>query len=504
MEKFWFQVLDEARQRGNEPNATTLSRIAEEKNVKVNWREAVELYRHLGRRGRKGIYVPPPHVIEFVGAYLREHQPKRIFDPFAEVGCFLAGVAEGAEAEETIGLVSNPEMQKLAELLKTEHRSQWLRGETESLNRTLDDFEAVVGFPPFGVRNRQPERFVASSGTEFVVRDDAGEVQILRALQYLKEDGVGVFILPPKFFFRRGNDALAALPVLGFSVTAAIELPPGTFSPWIGIPANIVFIERKHNEEIFTARLEPGQDNNTLLQNLLKGKEGRVPELGRLVKADKFESFTKVALGEQVHQLTKRSGTEAVKLADVVEAINTVRPKGNESFEEGLNAVYLPLIGESDAVVELSDGRMKPQNYAQLVLKPGAAQAEYLTGFFNSELGRLVRKELASGFGISRIMKRALQEATIYLPSTVEIQEKAVTAAATIAELRLQLDSLEKQLWERPVDAPKIAKEAEALRRDDSLKAWMETLPFPLASILWRTIADDSYQAKVKHLLHFF
>ena len=39
---------------------------------------------------------------------------------------------------------------------------------------------------------------------------------------------------------------------------------------------------------------------------------------------------------------------------------------------------------------------------------------------------------------------------------------------------------------------------------DKSFKTWIETLPFPLASILWRYYAIDDKKDKIEHLFHFF
>lgn len=39
---------------------------------------------------------------------------------------------------------------------------------------------------------------------------------------------------------------------------------------------------------------------------------------------------------------------------------------------------------------------------------------------------------------------------------------------------------------------------------EEELELWMETLPYPLASILWASLSTSSYQEKVRYLLQFF
>lgn len=67
--------------------------------------------------------------------------------------------------------------------------------------------------------------------------------------------------------------------------------------------------------------------------------------------------------------------------------------------------------------------------------------------------------------------------------------------------------SFRKKRWKTPQDVIDIKNELESidgLESDTKFEQWIETLPYPLASILWASITNSNYERKVKYLLHFF
>src|SRR5262249_59434202 len=118
-------------------------------------------------------------------------------------------------------------------------------------------------------------------------------------------------------------------------------------------------------------------------------------------------------------------------------------------------------------------------------------------------LGRKTRDKLLSGKFIPKIHKENLLAATVYtLP--LDGQKMAVDVSYNIRQLRLALEQLETRLWRRPVDARDVQRELSKLNEKDSFEGWLETMPFPLASMLWRYRATADIRSKNEHLLHFF
>ena len=84
------------------------------------------------------------------------------------------------------------------------------------------------------------------------------------------------------------------------------------------------------------------------------------------------------------------------------------------------------------------------------------------------------------------------------------MQRTVVDVHREIRDLALRLDDLERNLWDRPVDAGKVRQILAALNQKESFESWLETLPFPLASVLWRYHATAATEQKVAHLFNFF
>jgi hypothetical protein len=345
---------------------------------------------------------------------------------------------------------------------------------------------------------------ITEGGKTFEVRDSKTYTLMLESARHLTKKGVGLFLLPNGFFFQQGKALVRdALAKVGLYVNAVVALPVGAFSPFTGLPLNIVQISRTPTTDLFVCQLVPGADHKPLLKNLLKRQAGASLELGRLVPAETFTSFLALQTLEEEERLAQRSGLKAVPLKDVVVAVNLGKQTDDGGFENLPNCVYLPLIGTSPAVASLSDLRIKPQNYAQLVVRPEAAHAEFLAGFFNSPLGRKTREAMLRGTFIPKLSKQTISGGKAYLVPT-DAQQDAMVAGREIQDLRLRLEQLERDLWNRPLDAAKVRKTISGFNQKEGLESWLETLPFPLASILWRYQAAGSAEHKVTHLFNFF
>lgn len=152
----------------------------------------------------------------------------------------------------------------------------------------------------------------------------------------------------------------------------------------------------------------------------------------------------------------------------------------------------------------MGEGTIKPHNYVQIVLNDSVADARYVAGFFNTPLGRTIRRALCSGSYIPKITKASLQEASIYLPAR-EVQVQTISGATVLAKASSHIKELETKLWAQPQQIGSVLASVNALSKKDSLPEWLDHLPFPLASILWTYHASGTDpKARYEHLLHFF
>lgn len=215
-----------------------------------------------------------------------------------------------------------------------------------------------------------------------------------------------------------------------------------------------------------------------------------------------------ISMNERIERMASRMGLEnASSLSTLALEINLTKESEPPGFEEYSNAVYLPKIGQSDAVALRSELKLKHCNYFQLILNPYLANAEYVASFFNTPLGLAIRRQAASGTVIFTISKKRLEKMQIYLPD-LKIQLEIIEAISKIRNLTNELYELNQRLWLEPKKIVEIRDDLMIITRDEHREErfidWVNTLPFPLASILWmyHTSADD--HKKYEHLLHFF
>jgi len=99
---------------------------------------------------------------------------------------------------------------------------------------------------------------------------------------------------------------------------------------------------------------------------------------------------------------------------------------------------------------------------------------------------------------------RDLQEATIHLPPREE-QSRVLEALGELASVRSEANELEAALWSGDGDVNDVATKIATINQEDRYIDWVDTLPFPLASILWRHYSlKKSYRHQFRILLHFF
>ena len=469
---------------------------AQDNGINVAWEDL----RRIASLWRGGPVITPNFVTDFVSDYSAELKAKTALDPWASIGSTLIPVVKNCNILEATGIIVSDEELAVAKLMSDDLPVKWISGQPRSALSSLGSFDLIVSSPPFGLQSQTV--YSVREKAIFEIRDSETSLVVLESAQHLSADGVGIFLLPNSFFRLSKNGVRTSLAKFGLFVNAVIGLPAGVFSPVTAIPSNIVFISRTQKLKLFVGQLAEGTDYQQLLQNLRKHVPGASAELGLLVEDSDFISWQQIAATAEEERLVKRSGLTAVRLMDAVLTVNLAK-RTDDAFENIPNAVYLPLIGTSPAVASLSNLRIKPHNYAQLVVRSDIADAEFLAGFFNSPLGRKVRESMLAGNFIPKLSKQTISEGRVYvLPSRA--QQEVTAVAREIQDLRLSLEALERELWNRPVAAPAVRKAVTAINRKDGFESWVETLPFPLASVFWRYHAAGSEEHKVTHLLNAF
>ena len=191
---------------------------------------------------------------------------------------------------------------------------------------------------------------------------------------------------------------------------------------------------------------------------------------------------------------------------DAVREILVPKRRGT-SFErcpEHPDAVYLPEMGASPATTRQEALSPRLKSYLQLLVKREVVHPEYLAELLNSPLGQSLRQSVMTGAVIPRINKGLLSESTLFLVPVPD-QTRTLGAWSAIQRLRSELSELESQIWERPRQVAKVIEAIGQVNHEDRFEDWIETLPFPLASVLRSYHAvDRTEKEKYERLLYFF
>lgn len=482
--------------RGEKPDIVKIIKTAQERGIPFGFSELGLLSRH---RFQTVELILPESIPEFVITILEDTYPKSILDPWAGTGSFLVPLVEHFNPKVSVGIVRSEIECEIAQLFTTEGQVAWSIGDTFSILDELDgEFNLIIGALPWGMKQKVP--YAEKIG----LSDDVGNLIMLKASQRLSKDGIGIFIVTPRFFFDQSPKSVKNnLQEYGLHLDAAFLLPEGVFEPLTSISGYLVILGREKQDMLFVGGiLGIQQKNETLISNYRGRKSGKVPQHGVLVDGKKFRGLNVLIAEYEINKLVQRSNLIPFPLNDIALEINLPKRTPGEEYVDKENAVYLPLIGKSLAVATIEDLQIKPQNYCQIVLDGENALAPYVAKFFNTYLGFKVRESLQYGV-IPKITKSSLINASIYLPE-LGIQKEVLHLSSIISNLFSELASLQNKLWEYPNRAGEIERSIKQFSDDKDLEIWMEELPFPLASILWAYYATKDEKERLEHLFHFF
>ena len=218
---------------------------------------------------------------------------------------------------------------------------------------------------------------------------------------------------------------------------------------------------------------------------------------------EEFKSLPVLLLEREIQELNKKNGFSAIHFADILVSIKLLKQDNSEEVIHLPNSFYIPKFGNSPCVYNPLEMTIKPKNYFQVQLQDLKASAVYVTNYFNTENGKKIRKSLEIGSSFPQISKSLLNNCVLFLPDT-SMQSELIKLDTEIEKLSLRLNEVHQKLWKQPRNHKSIAKEIKNINNEVSLTQWIDNLPFPISSILWRYYATKNNGEKIDHLFHFF
>ncbi|HEB35852.1 MAG TPA: hypothetical protein ENI18_08435 [Candidatus Aminicenantes bacterium] len=463
----------------------------------------------------------PNIVLKAVENLLEDVSARIVCDPWAGVGTLAATVKEITTAERVLLCTRDEEVASAGKNII--RSAEWYVNDPLEWLDALDcDLDVVASVLPFGAKSNRSVTLTSLAGKPIELRGDLGNLILAKAAVRLTEEGIGLFVVPPSFFFFQ-RSVLRHFNSLGLGIEAALELSSSTFAPYTNIKTYLVIVRKRPTSLIFVGQLTSDlKTNSQIIANFKGGKEGGKLELGRFVEPVSFRGLDYMRISEWSEQAQRQFGAPAVQLGELSTSINLGRPSVDFEFPSEDNSIFIPLIGISDVVDSTNDLSLKRQNYAQVVIDPNRSDARFVAQFLNSEFGKKSRDLNKSGTVIPKLNKQTLKEIDIFVPDLqtqkkmMEIETRIAAEENTLLSLQNEIAELRRDLWSSPRSSGTVIQRLEALSGQLSgslaqhalgnLDQWIETLPFPLSSILrsWQATPSQDFKTKYEHLLHFF
>jgi tRNA1(Val) A37 N6-methylase TrmN6 len=449
---------------------------------------------------REGLFFSTAAVAAFMAHLASIGGGSSVIDPVCGTGLLLAEAAEALDADVIHGVELNIHIAGIAHMISPENAEVF---QGDSLHGTFPlaaTYDLIIAEPPFGIRLE--EDFASPFGDVSI--SDLGRALVCKWVQRLSPDGRAVFLLPASCLSTVGKRMWRSLATNGFHLRALIHVPSGNLKSTMA-ESYIVVVDRNVREKIFTAQF--GKDEalqKQILANYKNHCRGGKQAQGRLVDLESFGGFKAMEAGERLVEHAKRAGLTAVRIEDLVESFEVIR-SANELVEDGDNDVYIPVHGRCQAALSIDEIRSRNNPVIRLAIRSDVADARFMAESLNDEVGRLFLESVSrsSNFMMS-LDSNVFRDATFYLPSR-EVQGKVVKARSRILALRAELDEIDSSLRSQPTHVEKLAQRVNKVNHEDTLENWLESLPFPLATILWRYRAFNGVSKERNEiLLHFF
>jgi len=435
--------------------------------------------------------IPDPAIISFIKSLAGTIEIKTQFDPWLTLLSPANFINEG---ELTARVPSPATLREIKEVFGREKANYQVGLGSASLANAPDTYDLITSFLPFNMRDN-------GDGNELRPTTDFAFNAVVQVCQWLTENGLGVFLVPDLFFQEPKKSLLSNR---SLNLEAVFSAPHTLMGSATRIPQNLVVIRRGPQTPVFIAELSNQEVvNKEILKNYLSKRQGRVRQLGEIVEVREFESFQALTKKKEIDLIERRSGYPRVSISDIALSARTIKSEQSDTVDHKDGSVYIPRVGTSNVVQHPFDMTIKPHNYLQVVLDSSRANPSFVANFMNSEVGRTMRSFAMVGTTIHNMTIQSLKKCFVFLPD-IHTQQSIVGLEGRLSETGLQVTELRLRLWSRPRSFEEVHRDLKLLIKEDRLENWIDVLPFPISSILWRYYATSDDSRKVEHLFHFF
>lgn len=355
----------------------------------------------------------------------------------------------------------------------------------------LNRFDRVLCHPPFGLKLTNLDAYYLDNLGRFrfgIPPKNSADLAFLQhVIASLNDTGIGTVVMPMGALCRgNGEQAIREGMLHCDLVESVIALPPGVFYG-TSIPTCLVVInmnktlERK-GKVLF---IDASQEFEASRQMNILTEQGIQAVVDAFDKFDSLGTFSRVISVDDVLRndaklnvkiyidnspinrdidelLHHHEGFERVSLSDavLVHAIEVVKSDSNITSH---NSIFFRRIRPESAPILLDlKNQPKPNEYLGVTFNQEKLLSEYGKLFFESQLGRLMLRQIPTGMSIQQLGVKSIQSLNIPIP-TLEVQQEVVKVAGKLEIAKKQIDLFFSKLTTEPKQYKAIEDNTDAM-----------------------------------------
>lgn len=264
----------------------------------------------------------------------------------------------------------------------------------------------------------------------------------------------------------------------------------------------IFFDKAKHLKKIFRAEYSTDENlMNKIINNLKKRIVSNNKSHGIFQNSNDFKILSEIAKLNEISKIEEKIKWEKYFFKDIIlkysqKNITTEPTNSNSIFNSSL--IAKKFFDDFDEF----EKNVKTSKYIEIQFDSKVVSNEFMKLILNNYYGRLKLNSIKKGSTIPHITKKDFLELDIMIPS-YEVQNKFISNQMIIQSNVQYLQELQTKQW-IDFDFKEVSQKLEPFRSVNSIESWIDTLPYPLASILWLYVTSSSKEKKNGYLLNFF
>ena len=352
-----------------------------------------------------------------------------------------------------------------------EHTSFLMDGDVYKLFDELptnEEFDIVLSCLPWGLRLRGKDdpdkkyaRYVFKNKEKFRDLTPTEDCSISSSYEYIKsvesmkmlsDQGIGICFLPTYFKTFEISKFREILNDNGLFVDGIIRTPDNLLRGVTMIESIFVLVSKIKKEKEFIIDLDSVGSLEKSMNSFNNQINSDNIKEGIWLESGSFEGFHKWNYKEELNKLAGDfSSYSKYTISEICSSINRARGgKDPKPFENIKDCVYLPFVGNKNAVTDINKLQIKEHNHFQLVVDGSIVIPEYLASFFNSRLGKTYIESNKTGVTILTLSRETLKNMEIGIPS-IEEQKNIIRNIKRVNKLKDKIEEYANSLSINPI-----------------------------------------------------